>query len=260
MQREFEAWQSEVGMDAASIEGSLTPTERYALNFREDIDPFYSIFAINEYKRKMEVQDDVEEIDLDELERNKEIEERRALEDGDLLGTFPRPEDLLRQSHLYAREKSRLRSSKKRRKLTGENWETRIDGSVNHPYWYNVDTGEAIWDKPLVLLELEAYNLALEKQWSALPLKPLVHIMKYLVPFPERTTCSLVCKHWHAAATDISFVRHVYPVEMQGRRQLEYNHYRTIEEAVSDSLPGDTIGTYLFHAREVVVCTNNFSN
>jgi hypothetical protein len=249
MQREFEAWQSEVGMDAASIEGSLSATERYALHFREDIDPFYSIWAINEHKRKMEAQEDEEEVDLDELERTKVFEERRALEDGDLLGTFPRPEDLLRQAHLYRREKSRLRSSKKRRKLTGENWETRIDGTINAPYWYNVDTGEAIWDKPLVLLELEAYDQAMSKRWSALPIKPLVHIMEYLIPFPERTTCSRVCRHWKTAATDISFVRHVYPVEMdallQGGRQFEYNHYRTIEEALSIALPGDTIGECL---------------
>jgi len=249
MQREFEAWQSQVGMDASSIESSLSATERYALNFREEIDPFYSIFAINEYKRKMEAEESAEEIDLDEIERNKLIEEERALEEGDLLGTFPCPEDLLRQSHLYTREKARLRSSKKRRKLTGENWETRIDGNVNLPYWYNVDTGEAIWDKPLVLLELEAYDQALEKHWNALPLKPLVHIMEYLIPFPERTTCSLVCRQWRTAATDISFVRHIYPVEMgallQGGRQIEHNHYRTIEEALSIALPGDTIGTYL---------------
>lgn len=246
MQREFEAWQSEVGMDAASIEGSLSPTERYALHFREEIDPFYSIWAINEYKRKMEAQEDEEEIDLDELERTKVIEERRALEEGDLLGTFPRPEELLRQASLYNREKARLRSSKKRRKLTGENWETRIDGTINHPYWYNVDTGEAIWEKPLVLLELEAYDQALEKRWCALPMKPLVKIMEYLIPFPERMTCSYVCRQWKAAATDISFVRHVYPVEMdallKGGRQMEHNHYRTIEEALSIALPGDTIG------------------
>ena len=249
MQREFEAWQSEIGMDASSIEASLSATERYALNFREDIDPFYSIFAINEYKRKMEAEEDTEEIDLDELERNKIIEERRALEEGDLLGTQPRPEDLIRQRHLYTREKARLRSNKKIRKLTGENWETRIDGKLNLPFWYNVDTGEAIWDKPAVLLELEAYEQAVEKHWSALPIKSLARVMEYLVPFPERMNCSTVCRQWHTVATDISFVRHVYPVEMgallQGGRQLEHNHYRTIEEALSIALPGDTIGTYL---------------
>ena len=245
MEREFEAWQNEVGMDASAIENSLSATEWYALNFREVIDPFYSIFAIAEYKRKMEAAESVEEIDLDELERTKVIEERYALEDGDLLGTSPHPEELLRQKHLYCREKSRLRSNKKRRKLTGENWATKIDGVSRLPFWYNADTGEALWDKPLVLIELEAYETALEKHWNAMPLKPLIHIMEFLLPFPERCNCSLVCRQWRMAASDVSFVRHVYPVEMgvlaQAGRQLEHNHYRTLEEALSIALPGDTI-------------------
>ena len=249
MEREFEAWQNTVGMDASAIDDSLSSTERYALDFRQEIDPFYSIFAIAEYKRKMEAAEAEEEIDLDELERDKAIEERRALEEGDLLGTWPAPEDLVRQKYLYRREKARLRSNKKRRKLTGENWSTRTDGITKLPFWYNSDTGEAVWDRPEVLIELEAYEVALDNRWNAMPIRPLVHIMEYLIPFPERTSCSLVCRQWHVAASDISFVRHVFPVEMgalvQDGRQLEHNHFRSIQEALSIALPGDTIGMLL---------------
>ncbi len=44
----------------------------------------------------------------------------------------------------------------KRRILTGENWCVRADAFTNNPFWYNVDTGEATWEKPSVLIELEA--------------------------------------------------------------------------------------------------------
>ena len=174
------------------------------------------------------------------------MEEKRAIDDGDLLATRPRPEDLVRQRNLYEREKARLKANKKRRKLTGENWEVREDARNNKPFWYNTDTGEALWDKHLVLLELEAEDLAREKLWPALPLKPLVHVMSFLVPCPDRVSAAQVCLQWRQAASDISFVRHVYPVEMgamvQDNKHLGHNHFRTIADALSVALPGDTIG------------------
>lgn len=258
MEQEFAAWQSKVGLDASAIESSLTSSERYGLKFREDIDPYWSIFAINEYRRKMEATEVDEEIDPDEIEREKAEGERRAMDEGDLLGTRPRPEDLPRQRHLYIREKARLRSNKKRRKLNGENWTSKTDGMTNKPFWYNVDTGEAVWDKPLVLVALEADKLAHKKLWAALPMKPLVYIMEFLLPFPERMNCSSVCRQWRAAACDISFVRHVLPVEMLGsdNRKLEHNHYRSIIDALAIALPGDTIGEFssLYRFTPIITC------
>ena len=253
LEKEFAAWQSKVGLNAAAISASLSPLECYGLNFREVIDPFYSIFAINEYRRKMEATEIDDTIDIDEIERDKAKEERLAMEEGDLLATNPKPEDLVRQRNFYRRERMRRRGEKRRRTLTGENWSSKIDGTTKNPFWYNSDTGEAIWDKPLVLIELEAEERARREGWVALPLKPLFNVMSFLIPFPERTQCSMVCRQWRAAANDIKFVRHVYPVEMgaiarvQDRR--EYNHYGDIAEALATALPGDTIGrSEVFHA------------
>jgi superfamily II DNA/RNA helicase len=246
LEKEFATWQSKVGMDASAIEASLSPTEQYGLRFREEIDPFYSVFAVMEHRRRMEAQEEKEdEIDIDEIERMKARLERQAIDDGELLATRPVPEDLIRQRNLYQREKSRLKANKKRRQLTGENWEAKVDGASQLPFWYNSDTGEALWDKPRILLELEELDLASEKGWIATPMKALVHIMDYLVPFPDRMRSSEVCRHWSSAANAVSFVRHVYPVEMGAYttedRKMEPNHYRTISEAISFSLPGDTI-------------------
>lgn len=249
LEKEFAAWQSQVGVDQASIDASLNPVERYAMRFKEDIEPFYSMWYLSEQQRMQDIETDQEEWDIDEIEAMKAEEEQNAIEAGDLLGTYPEPEELLRQKRLYHREKSRLVSNKKRRRLTGENWSIEIDGKSNLPFYYNCDTGEAIWNKPKILLELEGYDLASKHLWNAVPLKPLVHIMEYLIPFPERMTCAMACKHWRKAAQDISFVRHVYPVEM-GALTMDITkmapyHYRTISEALAESLPGDTIGKFI---------------
>lgn len=250
LEKELASWQEKVGTDASVIEASLSPVERYCLRFHEDVDPYYSIFAVMEYRRKMEAQIEKEdEIDVDEIEREKAREEIRAFDDGGLLATTPRPGDLIRQRSLYRREKARLSGSKKRRRLTGENWESRADAMTQNLFWYNIDTGEAVWDKPKVLLEMEAYDLAYQRKWAALPIKPMIHIMSFLSPFPDRMRSSEVCTQWCKAATDVSFVRHIYPVEMgaytREDAKMECNHYRTIEDALKVALPGDTIGKLL---------------
>lgn len=245
LEKEFAAWQTSVGFDAAAIESSLSPMERYGLQFREKIDPFYSIFYFNELQRKNEATELQEEVDIEEVERQKAREERQAIDDGDLLATCPRPESLIRQRNLYRRERARLRSNKMRRKLTGENWIQKIDGLTKHPFWYNEDTGEAVWDKPSTLLELEAIELAHKQGWGYLPPKVLVKVMHFLIPYPERQNSGLTCKQWKHAAHDIGFVRHVYPVEMgalgQDPSRRDHNHFSSIDEALSGALPGDTI-------------------
>ena len=250
LEQEFAAWQSSAGFDASAIESSLSPTERYGFRFREDIDPFYSIFAINEHRRKLESSEGTEEIDITGIEIEKAAEEQVAMDEGDLLATGTRPEDLVRQRNLYRREKARLKAEKKRRRLTGDAWSTKIDGLSKTTFWYNEDTGEAIWDKPLVVMQLEAHAIAEQQGWVAMMHEPLVKIMDFLIPYPERQTCSHVCRHWRAAAQDIRFVRHVYPVEMGAlsidRSRRHHNHYATIDEALATALPGDTIGKFSY--------------
>ncbi|CAJ1958026.1 unnamed protein product [Cylindrotheca closterium] len=242
IEKDFATWQSTVGLDAAAIDRALAPVERYALNLREEIDPFFSPFHNREESLEVvQLQDDP---DIDQIERMKSYEEEQAISNGDLLGTCPQPESLIRQRNLYQRERMRLLSEKKRRQLTGESWSTKVDGITETSFWYNYDTGEALWNKPNVLLQIEEYNMAMLRGWCSLPLKALVNIMDYLVPFKDRQKCASVCLHWKAAANDIRFVRHVYPVEMGAiscdTKRL-HNHYRTLDEVMMVALPGDTI-------------------
>lgn len=246
VEQEFESWQTRVGMDKDAIEASLSPAEKYGFHFRSDVDPFVSLYAVLEYKRKGEEEEECDdEIDIDEIEREKTNEERQALADGELLGTDPLPSELTRHRNLFQRESARLKASKKKHSLTGENWQSRIDGRYNACFWYNADTGEAIWDKPRVLVELEEYKKAHEQKWCSLPLSPLIRVMSFLLPYPERTVAAQVCRQWRRAAMDPSFVLHVYPVEMgaytRDDKKIDYNHFRTLHDAVCAAKAGDTI-------------------
>jgi E1A-binding protein p400 len=262
LEKEFQEWQSKLGADKASIDACLNPVERYALRFKEDIDPFYSMWYLSEQQRLNEIEANQEnEWNIDMIEALKAEEEQYAIEEGDLLATEPDPCDLSRQRYLYFREKGRLMANKRRRKLTGENWCTKIDGRSNLPFWYNIDSGEATWDEPKIITELKEYEQAEKLIWNGLPIKSLLHIMEYLVPYPERILAGGICKHWHLAAQNPFFVRHVYPVEMGALNmdpsRMERYHYRTIVEALEDALPGDTIelgdGHYWINENELEV-------
>lgn len=250
LERQIAAWQDKVGLDAETIKASLSAVEKYGLRFHEDIDPFVSSYANLEEERKREQEErDLNEIDIDEIELQKSKEEQRAFDEGDLLWTNAKPEDVIRQRNLYIREKARLASEKRYRQLTGANWQQRKDESNGYMYWYNADTGEATWDRPTVLLEMDDLSAAQRNGWCDIPQALLVRVMGFLAPFPDRMACSTVCRSWRKASCSPTFVRHVYPVEQGAytmeEEKMESNHFRTIAEAVKWSLPGDTIGEYV---------------
>lgn len=267
LEKEIEAWQDNSGVDFATLTAALGPAERYSLKFRQEIDPYYSVYAVTEYNQNIDsANEGAQEIDYAAIEREKALEEHMAFENGDLLGTFPQPDDLIRQRALYHREKCRLRAAKMRRQFTGEAWEMRKDVVSGHPFWYNMDTGEAVWDRPRVLEELESYVRAVEKRFEAMPMRALQHVMEFLLPYPDRMRCALVSKHWKAAATCPSFVKHVYPVELgaytREDSKIEANHFRCISDALAHALPGDTIGRFLAcvaSAMEILPLTAHFS-
>lgn len=257
MELEFSTWQSKVGMDATQINESLNPLERYGLKIKEYRDPYYSKYFWKEQERLAETAAMNNDWDLDEVERVKIREEQKAFEDGDLLATFPEPDALPRQKHLYQREKARLRSAVIKRKLTGENWTIKRDEKSGKSFWYNVDTGETSLDTPAVLKMLNEEECARDNGWTALPTKPLINIMEFLLPSPDRIQCSTVCKNWSAAARDISFVLHVWPVEagalVMDDKKLSKNHFRTIADAVKAARPGDSIGKLFIVCVSVVI-------
>ena len=246
MEKEFAKWQRKAGVDAATIHESLNSLERYGLHVKEYIDPFYSKYFWAEYQRLSQTKTENDEWDIEEIEQRKVKEELKAFEDGDLLATFPEPESLHRQRELYIREKARLKSEIVRRKLTGQNWATKMDERVGKLFWYNVDTGEATWEPPQVLKMLEAEEVARSKGWTALPRRLLVRVMEYLTPYPERSTCAQTCSSWNAAAKDSSFVMHVWPIEqgamVMEKSKLSKNHFRTLSDAIEAAQSGDTIG------------------
>jgi E1A-binding protein p400 len=140
-------------VSAEALEAQLQPIERYAVKFRETKDPM--TLVIWGVAAPPEVEE--EEIALEEIEKAKEEEEMNQIADGELLASMEAPlEDEPEHGTGFRETRVRMVRERKRRKLTGESWETRVDGRSGHPFYYNVDTGEAQWDKPALLQTNEA--------------------------------------------------------------------------------------------------------
>ena len=99
---------------------------------------------------------------------------------------------------MYVREKTRRKNEVKLRKLTGSAWIIKTDGRSQLPFYYNVDTGEAIWDKPRVLVELDEISRARQLGWEGMPRNVIVKLLSFLEPY-ERMVAGEVSKKWRNA-------------------------------------------------------------
>jgi SNF2 family DNA or RNA helicase len=79
LEREFAAWQGAIGPDIEALEAALLPIERFGLQFRTHIDPFYSIFYRTDAQRREELEaaQGQHQVDVEAIDAEKAEEERR---------------------------------------------------------------------------------------------------------------------------------------------------------------------------------------
>jgi hypothetical protein len=262
LQAEFASWQAKVGPDFQSLFAALRPIERYALNIRTHIDPYYSMFFLTEQQRlEVVVGPSGEHWDVDEIERAKEEEEQRALEEGELLAANVQRREVSVLKRWYIKERMKRIRARRLRVMIGAGWSRVVDVATGVPFWLNADTGEASYNRPILLEEQDAYKLALDRGYAALPEKPLLIIMSYLSPLPHRNRAALVCIRWYEVSQSSSLHRNVLSVESCARDEdkaklVGPNTFATIESAIAAASPGDTISLGCGHHWETTLVIN----
>jgi hypothetical protein len=216
-EEEFAAFRTQLGPDVAAIQARLRPVERYAFNFRTEIEPFVSLYFTSEEQRRRELAEEqaATEVDVEALERAAAEEEARSLEEGEVLATsmdMSAPAVGV-QALLYRKERARVRASFRRRQMTGDGWERRVEATSGYPFWYNVDTGEAQWETPAVVLERDAQERAREEGFAGLPPNVLRQVMGFLAPSPDRLRAGMVNVKWRVAAVHEAFHKRVLSAE-----------------------------------------------
>jgi len=178
-----------------------------------------------------------------QIEAEKQEEEERAL-CTDLLASEIVNSNLPRQRMLYTRERNRRKAELKKKRLTGAQWATKIDGASGFPFFYNEETGEGRWDKPLVIVELELMVVAQEGGWGRLKNALVLEVMQFLRP-AERILLGVVCKSWRACSIDEAFMLKVTPVE--GGKKGKGKNFKSLSAALKVAQRGDVVELGIGH-------------
>jgi E1A-binding protein p400 len=254
MEAEFASWQSKIGTDFDSIQSALKPIERFAYKMHTEVEPFYSIPYLLDLQRMNELAEEKggvtqedEEWNVAEIERQKEENEERALNEGELLWAPMTYRDMRKMKHWYRRERERIHGAIRRRAITGEAWSQVVDVESGLPFWYNSDTGDASYTTPDIVVRQQNVEKAYREGYSALPSPALFSIFHCLTPV-ERMQAGASCSHWRSVAAGEEFHLKVFPVEVTSNRSFmekskskDSKVFSTISEAIAAALPGDTI-------------------
>jgi hypothetical protein len=249
LEAEFASWQASVGPDFDALQSALKPVERYAVAFHTNVEPYYSMHFLSEHERLLAVGGEYEgsHWDVEEIEREKEEDERRALSEGELLAAELGKDEVDAIKSWYTGERAHRKRMRKNRLITGEGWSLVIDELTKCPYWYNEDNGDASYGKPKIVEELENYKTALVRRYNACPNNVLIGIFAFLRPSPERTAAGATCSRWRTASLDPCFHKRVLSVESGAREQggeiqsLCHNDFASLRAALDSALPGETI-------------------
>ncbi|RHY86456.1 hypothetical protein DYB35_013196, partial [Aphanomyces astaci] len=103
--------------EAVEASASLRPIDQYAITYRCTTDPLFDGSVVD----VLPVDYAEEEVELERIEAMKVVDEEMAIQDGDLI-VAAEPVDVKTQKRLYVRERSHVKSEKRRRALTGAAW------------------------------------------------------------------------------------------------------------------------------------------
>jgi hypothetical protein len=232
-EKKLQAWKDSVS-SLKGFEDSLNPVDRYALHFREDIDPLYSyVPTAAALESHYDAQNGVL-VDIERIEAEKAAEEEALIADGELIaGVFDNADSeptttssqtigtsaVGEYAKLYKKERAHVHFERRMRLLTGTAWEIMRCAKTNHPFYYNVDTREAMWDRPAVLTKNEQLEQAAAQGYAGLMPSVLTAVMKFLLPYPDRQVVQLVCKSWQQGATHPSIFMKVSANDGESDRQ-----------------------------------------
>ena len=120
----------------------------------------------------------------------------------------------------YIRERSRRYQARRYRILSGAGWSQVVDSLSGIPFWWNQDTGQALYERPAIVEAQEHYAAALELRYNGLHISVLINILSFLVPHRDRQNAALVCSRWSEAAKNSAFFKRVLSVEL-GAKESE---------------------------------------
>ncbi|KAK1938963.1 Protein PHOTOPERIOD-INDEPENDENT EARLY FLOWERING 1 [Phytophthora citrophthora] len=244
-EQKLQAWKASV-QSLQGFEDSLNPVDRYALHFREDVDPLYAYTPAQQAEALAGVDSNPDALtlleDIEQTETEKREEEVRLIAEGELVvGQMEDTEDgdpeqmTVHYTELYRRERAHVLFERRKRLLTGAAWSRLKCVNTGHPFYFNADTREATWECPPVWAANEQLKSAQERGYEGLPPAVLQRVMSLLVAYPGRYRAQMVCRSWHTAAQHPSLFVKVCASD------FDPGSPATLAKVLAKVSPGDTV-------------------
>ncbi|KAG1707099.1 hypothetical protein DVH05_026295 [Phytophthora capsici] len=244
-EQKLQAWKASV-QSLQGFEDSLNPVDRYALHFREDVDPLYAYTPAQQAEALAGVDSNPDALtlleDIEQTEAEKREEESRLIAEGELV--VGQMEDIVdgdpeqmtaHYTELYRRERAHVLFERRKRLLTGAAWSRMKCVNTGHPFYFNVDTREATWECPPVWVANEQLKSAQERGYEGLPPSVLQRVMSLLVSYPERYRAQMVCRSWYTAAQHPSLFVKI------SASDFDPGSPATLEKMLAKVAQGDTV-------------------
>ena len=185
-----------------ALENALRPVEKYALRFREEIEPVWTKAASEAWRRQMLDNAHQREWDMEELQRRKEQMERAMDESEELVLAAPSSSGSgMEKKRTYFGERVRIEhAQKKQRRRKGNDWEVHVDERTSKQYWYNTTTHDCTWSKPLLLAIRDSHTLTLVAGFALMPPGLLRFVLTFLEVSPDVLQCRATCRHYARVA------------------------------------------------------------
>uniref|UniRef100_H3H8P0 WW domain-containing protein n=1 Tax=Phytophthora ramorum TaxID=164328 RepID=H3H8P0_PHYRM len=225
-EQKLQAWKASVS-SLQGFEDSLNPVDRYALHFREDVDPLYAYTPAQQAEALAGVDANPTAPtlleDIERTEEEKREEEARLIAEGELVvGQLDGDDqdDVCTEqmtehyTQLYRRERAHVLFETRKRLLTGAAWSLMKCANTGQPFYFNADTREATWKCPPVWLANEQIKSALKRGYEGLPPPAL---------------------HWHTAAQHQSLFVKV------SASDFEPGSPASLANVLAKVAPGDTV-------------------
>uniref|UniRef100_H3GUQ8 Protein PHOTOPERIOD-INDEPENDENT EARLY FLOWERING 1 n=1 Tax=Phytophthora ramorum TaxID=164328 RepID=H3GUQ8_PHYRM len=246
-EQKLQAWKASVS-SLQGFEDSLNPVDRYALHFREDVDPLYAYTPAQQAEALAGVDANPTAPtlleDIERTEEEKREEEARLIAEGELVvGQLDGDDqdDVCTEqmtehyTQLYRRERAHVLFETRKRLLTGAAWSLMKCANTGQPFYFNADTREATWKCPPVWLANEQIKSALKRGYEGLPPPALQCVLSMLTPYPERYRVQMVCRSWHTAAQHQSLFVKV------SASDFEPGSPASLANVLAKVAPGDTV-------------------
>ena len=194
-----------------ALEMALRPVDRYALSFRQDVEPIWNNVATEQWREQVLNDATERELEIEEIESARLKEEKLLETSTEMVRAAPTKRmSYGRYKKLFLNLREARENEVKKRRMDGGEWELHRDEKLKRDYYFNTRTGKCTWSKPEVLAVRDAQRATRAGGFKFFP-PALLRLVFMLCDTQTRRLANVACWHWYCVGMHRSMWIRVIP-------------------------------------------------